>query len=462
MAILEGFRVRNYRVLKDVRLGRLWDQGKVPLTPLTAIIGKNGVGKSTLIDAFGFLADAITTSVERACNDNCRGGFERIRSQGVTAPIAFDVFYRETRISQPITYQVAITTDRHDRPYVLHERLRQRRKGQRYGPPYTFLTLTNGGGVAWKGNLEGYQNAALEFEKIEDANLSEPKQTSKYNKIEFKKGDKIDPSEIASYSTSNLDFLDCIENEDLTEAEIIKLDDPYQLGIATFGTLSQHPRIAAFRRFIEGWRINIFNPNAVSDLPFADPQERLNVHGSNLSNVVHFMQGRHPKRFKKILKSISKKIPSIDNIDTEKTIDGRLLLKFSISGFHEPFYATQMSDGTLKVLAYLLILEDPTPPPFLCIEEPENALYHKLLQMLATEFREYATGRKGGSQILITTHQPYFVDVLDPNEVWILEKGEDGFSNARRASEDPLVNNLVEEGLPLGGLWYSDYLDPRL
>lgn len=120
-----------------------------------------------------------------------------------------------------------------------------------------------------------------------------------------------------------------------------------------------------------------------------------------------------------------------------------------------------MSDGTLKVFAYLLLLEDPTPPPFLCIEEPENGLYHKLLDTLAKEFRDHATGRKDGSQVFITTHQPYFVDALDPEEVWILEKMEDGFSQIRRASEDPVVKNMVAEGLPLGGLWYSDYLDAR-
>ena len=120
-----------------------------------------------------------------------------------------------------------------------------------------------------------------------------------------------------------------------------------------------------------------------------------------------------------------------------------------------------MSDGTLKLFAYLLMLEDPTPPPFICIEEPENGLYHKLLEILVTEFREHAKGLKGGSQVFVTTHQPYFVDALDPKEVRILEKGEDGFSNIRRASEDTLVNNLVEEGLPLGGLWDSNYLDPR-
>ena len=107
------------------------------------------------------------------------------------------------------------------------------------------------------------------------------------------------------------------------------------------------------------------------------------------------------------------------------------------------------------------MLEDPAPPPFLCIEEPENGLYHKLLQSLAEEFREHATGRKGGSQVFLTTHQPYLVDALDPSEVWILEKGPDGFSVIRRASDDKIVQSMVSEGLPLGGLWYSDYLDAR-
>ena len=158
---------------------------------------------------------------------------------------------------------------------------------------------------------------------------------------------------------------------------------------------------------------------------------------------------------------IAGKIPGIDKIDTEKTQDGRLLLRFNDKGFTDPFYAQQMSDGTLKVFAYLLLLEDPAPPPFICIEEPENGLYHKLLETLAIEFREHATGRKGGAQVFITTHQPYFVDALEPNEVWVLEKGKDGFSSIRRASDDPFVLNMVAEGLPLGGLWYSDYLDAR-
>ena len=79
--------------------------------------------------------------------------------------------------------------------------------------------------------------------------------------------------------------------------------------------------------------------------------------------------------------------------------------------------------------------------------------------MLAAEFRAHATGGRNAPQIFVTTHQPYFVDALTPEETWVLEKGNDGFATIRRASDDPIVNAMVEEGLPLGGLWYSDYLD---
>ena len=425
MAKIEGFRVRNFKVLKDVTLGRLWNQqNKQPLTSMTAVIGKNGVGKSALFDAFGFLADALKSGVEEACDVRGRGGFEKLRAQGQTGPIEFEVYYREHGNVRPITYEIAIEADDVGRPYVLRERLRQRRKGQKRGWPFSFLLLNNGKGVAWKGEQEGRQID----EKME----------------------KLDV----------LALMKLIKKEESRETETIELEDRRKLGIATLGALKQHPRISAFRRFIEGWYLSYFTPDAARGLPLAGPQKHLNIHGDNLGNVVQFMEREHPRRFQAILKRIADKIPGIDQIDTERTNDGRLLLRFNDKGFQAPFYAQQMSDGTLKVFAYLLLLEDPTPPPFLCIEEPENGLYHKLLETMASEFRVHASVR-GGSQVFVTTHQPYFVDALEPKEVWILGKGADGFSTIRQASDDPIVNNMIEEGLPLGGLWYSDYLDAR-
>ena len=416
MALIEGIRIKNFRSLKDVTLGKLWNMQSVqPLTPMTAVIGKNGVGKSTLFDAFGFLGDCLKSGVEEACDLRGRGGFEKIRSQGIKEPIEFEVYYKQDGNARPITYELQIGLDKSGRPYVKRERLRQRRKGQAYGRPFSFLILNSGSGLVWKGEAEGIEDDAADLTKITES----------------------------------------------SETETVELSDKRKLGIATLGSLKQHPRISAFRQFIEGWYLSYFTPDAARSLPMAGPQKHLNIHGDNLGNVVQFMEREHKERFKRVLDRIAKKIPGIQKIDAEKTQDGRLLLRFNEQGFQDPFYSQQMSDGTLKVFAYLLLLEDPTPPPFICIEEPENGLYHKLLETLATEFREHATGKKGGAQVFVTTHQPYFVDALDPEEVWVLEKGEDGFTTIRRSSEDKIVKNMVLEGQPLGSLWYSDYLDAR-
>ena len=427
MAKIEGFRINNYRVLKDVTLGKLWNiQQAQPLTPMTAVIGKNGVGKSSLFDAFGFLADCLKLGVEEACDTRGRGGFDRIRSQGNDEPLEFQIYYKQDGNARPITYELAIDADKTGRPYVKRERLRQRRKGQTYGRPFSFLVLNEGKGIVWKG--EG-------------------------------QGQLIDEGE-ADFDLSSL-MEEISQVEESRETEIIELQDKRKLGIATLGALKQHPRISAFRQFIEGWYLSYFTPDAARSLPLASPQRHLNIHGDNLGNVVQFMEREHPKRFMSILNRIAEKIPGIDRIDTEESSDKRLLLRFNDKGFDDPFYAQQMSDGTLKVFAYLLLLEDPTPPPFICIEEPENGLYHKLLETLATEFRTHATGLKNAPQLFITTHQPYFVDALSPDETWILEKGPDGFSGIRRASDDATLKAMVDEGLPLGSLWYSDYLDAR-
>jgi len=422
MAKIEGFRVKNFRALKDVTIGKLWNlQQTRPLTPMTAVIGKNGVGKSSLFDAFGFLADCLRQGVEEACDARGRGGFERIRSQEQKGPIAFDVYYQGEGSQGPIGYRLAIDLDATRRPYVSREILLQYLPSRKLH--YLLLAMLGGKGWAWKGEEAG---RAVDPDTVDIGSLLRP-------------GLLVDGP----------------------QTERVELEDPRSLGIATLGALKQHPRIADFRRFIEGWYLSYFTPDAARGLPLAGPQQHLNIHGDNLGNVVQFMERQHPKRFHAILERIAGKIPGIDRIDCKKTIDDRLVLRFNDKGFTDPFYAQQMSDGTLKVFAYLLLLEDPSPPPFICIEEPENGLYHKLLETLACEFRQHATGAKGGSQIFVTTHQPYFIDALDPEEVWVLEKGADGFATIRRASDDPIVNAMVAEGLPLGGLWYSDYLDAR-
>ena len=428
MAQIEGIWIRNYRVLKDITLGKVWTEHTQPLTPITAVIGKNGVGKSSLFDAFGFLADCLKLGVEEACEARGRGGFDRIRSQGSDGPIEFHIYYREEPNAQPITYLLEIDKDDSGRPYVSNELLHQRGEGQESGQSFLILWVGKGQGFAWKGNAQGQQV------------------------------DESDPL-LSDWGELIRHFKRESTGEKNAKLEGFELQDKRTLAITTLGALKQHPRIATFRRFLEGWYLSYFTPDAARGLPLAGPQKHLNVHGDNLGNVVQFMQREHPDRFKSILDRIAGKVPGIDRIDTQQSPDGRLLLRFNDKGFQYPFYAQQMSDGTLKVFAYLLMLYDPSPPPFICIEEPENGLYHKLLEVLAAEFRSHATGEKDTPQVFVTTHQPYLIDALKPEETWILEKGADGFATIRRASDDATVKAMVDEGLPLGSLWYSDYLD---
>ena len=318
MAKIEGFRVKNYRALRDITLGKLWNQrDSTPLTPMTAVIGKNGVGKSSLFDAFGFLADCLKIGVEEACDSRGRGGLSRIRSQGQEGPLEFEIYYKEDVNSRPITYELSIQEDRGGRPYVSKERLRQRRRNQTTGWPFSFLILENGSGVAWKGEEIGVRE------------------------------DETSISDLLSQAAEKA------PGNEGADREIVELDDKRKLGIATLGSLKQHPRISAFRQFIEGWHLSYFTPDAARSLPLAGPQKHLNIHGDNLGNVVQFMEREHPTLFRNILKRISSKIPGVQTIDTHKTEDGRLLLRFNDKGFKDPFFAQQMSDGTLKLFAYL-------------------------------------------------------------------------------------------------------------
>ncbi|WMP15751.1 AAA family ATPase [Thiothrix lacustris] len=412
MAMIQGIRIRNFKGLKDITLGNVCDGSNTqPLTPITAVIGKNGVGKTSLFDVFGFLADCMKYGVTEACD--VRGGFDRVVSQGQNGTIELVLCYKNSELLR-FTLKIALDS------------------------------VT--------------QKPRVEYESLFKLEQSQDNKYKKELLLEVKNGFGV---------VVHSDHTYVFDDEHTENFEITGKDKQY-LAIAswakiTFGLESRiisQKRFISFRDFVEGWYMSYFTPDAARNINQKGAQQHLNRSGDNLSNVVEFMMDKHPERFQAVLERIASKIPGIGKISTYRdSVTRNLYLMFEGKGFAKPFTQSQMSDGTLKLFTYLLLLEDPEPAPLLCIEEPENGLYHQLLETLAQEIREHTS--KGNSQVFITTHQPYFVDALEPEEVWILEKGEDGFSTIRRASDDPLIQNMVEEGLPLGGLWYSGYLDAR-
>ncbi len=405
MARLLGIHVRNYRALADIKVGQVTYAKGEALPRLACFIGPNGSGKSTLLDAFGFVADCLLEGVEAACDKSARGGFERLRTQGEDGPIEFELFFEEDDPARPIVYALHIDLVG-GVPGVVAETLRQRRVGETRGKPYYFLKIERGRGKVWAGEVD--------------------------------------------------------VGKESDRAQKVDLADLNRLGITTLGNLTEHPRIVRLRTYIEQWYLSYFVPDAARALPAAGAQKWLDRTGANVGNVLQYFEREYKKEFAEILKQLAHSIPGLRKITPELSQDKRLLLRFDEAGYVDPFYQQSMSDGTLKMLAYAVLLADPTPRPFIGIEEPENGLYVRLVESLAGQLASHADSKASPTQILVTTHSPYFVDALRPEQVWLMRKDKEGHATALRTADLPQIRSLTQQGLPLGSLWYSNHFEAGL
>jgi predicted ATPase len=246
---------------------------------------------------------------------------------------------------------------------------------------------------------------------------------------------------------------DSPDEQDIRVSE--QLNSPDMLAVNTLGQFAKHPRVSALREFITGWYLSYLTAENTRDTPEAGPQERLSATGDNLPNVIQYLKEQHPQSLEKILTTLSKKIPRLERIDAEMMQDGRLLLQVKDAPFERPILAKFASDGTLKMLAYLTVLYDPDPPQLIGIEEPENQLHPRLLPELAGECRA-ASAR---SQLMVTTHSPFLIDALKPEEVWVLYRDEEGYTKAKRTADMQGVKEFINNGATLGNLWMENYFE---
>lgn len=233
------------------------------------------------------------------------------------------------------------------------------------------------------------------------------------------------------------------------------LDSPEMLAVNTLGQLSKNPRVIALRRFITGWYLSYLTADQTRGIPEAGPQERLSASGDNLPNVIQYLKEQHLDRLEKIMTVLARRVPRLEKVEAEMMQDGRLLLQIKDAPFEQPILSKFASDGTLKMLAYLTVLYDPDPPQFIGIEEPENQLHPKLLPELSEECRAAAEN----SQLMVTTHSPFFVNGLEPKELWVLYRDEQGFTQARCTAKMIGINEFIEEGALLGNLWAEGHFE---
>ena len=387
---LKSITIRNFKALQNIHL--------TEIPNFVVLVGANGSGKSTLFDVFGFLRDALKGNVRQALD--ARGRFPEVVTRGHEN----DSILVELQVGLPIagrsrlvTYHLEVGLS-NGRPVVIHEFLRYKRG--RYGAPFYFLDFRNGSGFAIR------------------------------NEEDFDKPD-----------------------EELQREEQ-QLESPDILAIKGLGQFQRFRAASALRQLLENWHVSDFHISAARGRKEATGvMEHLSETGENLPRVAQYLYENHRAIFKTILTRMQQRVPGISGVEPELTQDGYLILRFRDGTFKTPFLDRYVSDGTIKMFAYLVLLHDPKPHPLLCIEEPENQLYPTLMSELAEEFRDYA--RRGG-QVMVSTHSPDLLNAVRLEEVlWLVKK--DGLSEIRRAQDDLQVKRYMDQGDKMGYLWKQGF-----
>jgi len=386
-----SIKIKNYRAFESLEINHI--------PRFCVIIGANGTGKSTLFDIFGFLRDALKNNIRQALQ--IRGGFNEVVTRGkeqedIEIELKFSLKILKTE--RLVTYILHIGQEE-KRPLIKREILKYKR-GE-YGSPYHFLDFANGKGYAIT-NEENFKQTEAELEREEQQ----------------------------------------LESNDI-------------LAIKGLGQFQRFKAASAFRSLIENWHVSDFHISDARGSKDALYAEHLSPTGDNMALVAQYIYQNHPDIFQTILRKMQERVPGISKVEAKETEDGRLILKFQDQAFKDPFIDRYVSDGTMKMFAYLILLFDPKPHPLLCVEEPENQLYPSLLHELAEEFDSYA--HRGG-QVFVSTHSPDFLNAVTLESIFWLRK-EQGITKIFRASDNENLNNLVKAGDLPGYLWNQGWFE---
>jgi predicted ATPase len=395
---IESIRLRNFKAFQNVEMR--------DIPNFCVLVGANGTGKSSLFSVFGFLKDALSGNINTALAKlGGARGFDEVISRNSLGPIEIELKFREkaSKESPLITYFLQIRKN-NGRAVVEREILKYRRGSK--GSPWHFLDFTMG------------------------------------------KGEAV------------INELDSVKNESDLKREHQQLKSPDILAVKGLAQFERFPAAMALGNLIENWHVSDFHINRARQEQEAGYAEHLSREGENLSLVMQYLYQNEKDTFDKILSIMKKRIPGIIDVNAETNDEGKVMLRFKDGAFDEFFLSRFVSDGTIKMLAYLVLLYDPNPFPLLCVEEPENQLYPSVLVELVEEFRIYA--RRGG-QVFVSTHSPDFLNAVMLDEVFWLEKDR-GYTRIKRAKKDEQITAYMRDGDKMGYLWKQGFfgaIDPK-
>ena len=395
---IRSIKIRNYKSLQDVEMK--------DMPGFAVLVGANGVGKSTLIDVFNFLKDALKNDMRVALRR--RGGFQQVVSRGhenepIEITLEFEASGRRKTDKGISNYHVSVSELKDGKININQE----------------ILDFRSGPNDAHR--------RSIVFENGKIASVSEL------------------PGIVGIGSDFGPSFHEILQH-------ILQLDAPCIPALKSIGHFKPFAAAIQLRDLIENWQVFDLHIADARKEPDAETAEHLNSDGGNIALYAQYLREEHEDIFAEIIDDMERCVPGTSNVDAVEPGDGRIALGFRDQAFEKGFPARAVSDGTMRMFAYLALLKDPNPPPLLCIEGPENQLYPTLLSALAEEFAAHAKRREGKGQVFVATHSPDFLNHVPLESIYWLEK-RDGFSKLRRASDDSQLAALVNEGDRPGSLW---------
>ena len=171
----------------------------------------------------------------------------------------------------------------------------------------------------------------------------------------------------------------------------IKPTHPDAIAASILGQFEEHARISALRSFISNFLI-LYSPESIID--------NITFINENIINIMERMIEYHPEVLEEVFSVLRRMVPRFEKaiISNDKVP----ILQIKDTSFPEAIPYRFSSDGTLKLLSYLLVAYDPTPPSLICIDSPEKFIHPRLFLEILDEFRKTASR----TQVIIHTNPP--------------------------------------------------------
>lgn len=368
--MIKNIEVKNFKAIESA---------KVKLTPLTAFIGYNGMGKSSMLEALQMFKSIITEGLDAAVRPWRE--FEHIYYKGKKKKRQFVKDGIKLEFA-PMEFAFSLGTYKE------------------YAVSNSRFSTSIGQELNSSGRLyfieEKYKDK--QFEVIRDANNN--------REVNFQGAEKRKEIKIPFKS--------------LDQSVLSDLPD--------------------FRRYVESWQFLSMNTFLMGE-PHSQKKTggaiTLNTDGRNIAEYILSIREKDLEVYTGILETLQYVLPYAKDLQPQITheLEKMVYLQLSEQDFKLPGW--MLSTGTLKILALLAVFRHPEPSPLIVIEELENGLDPRTIHLVITEIRNYIDNKKG--QVLITSHSPYLLDQLHISQFVFVERKDDKVSLSRPADDEEVL-----------------------